>query len=417
VTLDPMSDVLVPGFKTALRRCPLCSTAGVEVLHTQRFQMPGGSPLPDVYDVVACPGCGLVYADTPAPQQAYDRYYAEFSRYEDPAVATGGGGSALDQVRLEALADSLATQTDRSARILDIGCAGGGLLAALRRKGFERLYGSDASAECVAQVASMGIPAQRASLSELDALERSGPFDLVVLSHVLEHVPDLRPVMSAVAKLVTEKGAVYAETPDAARYNDFAHVPFYFFDPEHINHFDVERLAILGRSAGFVAEGSGAKTLKVGPDKTYPACWIWLRSRGGAPYTTSLVGSRELRDRMAEYVRRCRDAGDFPELKSLAEAGTPVVVWGAGSFALRLFGAGALDACPVVAVVDRDRNKQGRPFAGFTVEPPEAALERNPDAVVLVVAAICGDDIAAEARAIRGGGRVVTLSRPVPEPL
>jgi len=92
-------------------------------------------------------------------------------------------------------------------------------------------------------------------------------------------------------------------------------------------------------------------------------------------------------------------------------------VWGAGSFALRLFGAGALDACPVVAVVDRDRNKQGRPFAGFTVEPPEAALERNPEAVVLVVAAICGDDIAAEARAIRGGGRVVTLSRPVPEPL
>ena len=412
---EPQTPVLpvettAPKPKTASRDCPLCSERQVEALYTQRFRLPGGSPLPEIYDVVACSRCGLVYADTPVPQKEYDRYYAEFSKYEDPAVATGGGGSDLDLRRLEGTADALAARVDKDARVLDVGCAGGGLLSSLRRRGFRRLHGTDAAAACVQQVASMGINATRAPLSDLSSLDSAGPYDLIVLSHVLEHVVNLRPVISAVVTLAAPGGFVYAETPDASRYAEYSYVPFYFFDAEHINHFDTERLALLGASAGLLSEEAGVRTLQIAPDKTYPACWIFWKRKASVQPVAHPRGSRSLRDRIAAYVQRCGSGGQFPQLKALAASGKPVVVWGAGSFALRLFGEDALAGCHIVAIVDRDRNKQGHPFAGFTVEAPEEALRRNPGAVVLVAAAVCEAAIAAEARDLLRGGEIVTLT-------
>jgi hypothetical protein len=71
-----------------------------------------------------------------------------------------------------------------------------------------------------------------------------------------------------------------------------------------------------------------------------------------------------------------------------------------------LFGQGALDACRIVAIVDRDRNKQGQRFGGHCVDTPEAALVRHPDAVILVLAAVHADAISREARTIRADARI-----------
>src|SRR3990172_1074299 len=65
------------------RACPVCRNAArAELLHTQRFVLPDDHLLPLKYDLVACCGCGFVYADTPAGQDAYDAYYAATSKYD-----------------------------------------------------------------------------------------------------------------------------------------------------------------------------------------------------------------------------------------------------------------------------------------------------------------------------------------------
>ncbi len=385
----------MPMNKLAQRPCPLCRCAEVTVLHRQHLQQPEASPLPGEYDIVACPACGLVYADTPVPQSAYDRYYTEHSKYEDLAVATGGGANDLDRARLELLADRIAAHAAPAARILDIGCAGGGLLDALRRRGYQSLHGVDAAAACVERVRQLNIPATRAMLSQLSVSGIKGPFDVIVLSHVLEHVVDLSGLMASVAHLLAADGVIYAETPDAARYGDFPFVPFYFFDSEHINHFDTTRLGALGNAFGFGMQAAGTVDLAVGPGVSYPACWVWMRRRAeaGSPATPA---NRELAAAVAHYIKDCRRATSFPQLEQLAAAGFPVVLWGAGSFAQRLFGTSRIRECKLVAVVDRDINKQGLNFAGFIVQSPEAVMAEQPDATVVVAAAIHGPAIATE---------------------
>lgn len=381
--------------KSALRPCPICTSNEAAVLHHQQLQQPNGSPLPAAYDVVACQGCGMVYADTAASQAAYDRYYAQYSKYEDPAVATGDGSSHLDHARLELLAARIAADTASTARILDLGCAGGGLLDALRRLGFVSLHGADAAPACVERVRQLGFGATRISLSEPGLAAIGGPFDVIILSHVLEHVFELRTLMTNIVKLLAAGGKIYAETPDAARYADFPFVPYYFFDSEHINHFDSLRLGALGSTVGLELQSTGKVDLAVGPDVLYPACWAWL-SRAVDPPFRKPVHEGSLTAALTRYIDDCRHAQAFPELERLAAAGSPVIVWGAGSFAQRLFGGTQLKGCNIVAVVDRDRNKQGLEFSGFVVQAPEAALAAQADAVVVVAAAIHGASIAAE---------------------
>lgn len=399
---------------TPLRPCPLCDYRAVEVIHRQSFLQPTGSPLPGVYDVVACPGCGLVYADTPADQAVYDRYYQAFSKYEDPAVASGSGAEPLDARRLEQTADEMARRLGPDARILDIGCAGGGLLVALRNLGFSRLHGIDAAPGCAAAVKALGFESTCLPLSRLSELTDIAPFDCIVLSHVLEHVVDLSALMSTVVALTAAGGRVYLETPNAARYADYPQVPYYYFDSEHINHFDARQLTILGARYGLNEESTGERILEVAPGKRYPAAWAWLRKGPVVPERAFPVNP-ELAAAVRRYVGACAATPDFQTLHRLAEQQTPVIVWGAGSFAQRLFGLGAIDGCRIVAIVDRDRNKQGLSFAGHQVESPETALASHPSATVLILAAMHSDAIVREIRTMSHGGPVATLETLSPE--
>ena len=382
--------------KAALRPCPLCGRQEVSVLHCMNLVQAEGSPLPNHYDVVACPACGFVYADTPVAQADYDRYYAEYSKYEDPAVATGGGGSETDRLRLELLADRIAKLATPNASVLDIGCAGGGLLDALRRRGFAKLHGLDAAPACIRQVNALGIAATCTSLSQLGCAGINGVFDVIVLSHVAEHVVDLSALMKSAVKLLSATGHVYLETPDASRYQDFPFVPYYFFDSEHINHFDIPRLNVLGAAHGLKMSASGRVELKLGPGIAYPACWTWMARSNTGPQAQP--AGRALIDAVERYIKTCRSKELFPQLALLAASRQPVIIWGAGSFAQRLFAGPQIGQCNIVAIADRDRNKQAGIFHGFIVQSPEDALAKHPEAQVVIAAAIHGPAIAEEIR-------------------
>jgi SAM-dependent methyltransferase len=366
-------------------------------LHEQRFALPAGSPLPLSYTVAACDRCGACFADTPAPQAAYDRYYEQFSKYDDPALGTGGGTSVEDRQRLEetaALIARLPSARGAASRILDIGCAGGGLLQALAGLGFRDLSGLDPSPVCVDRVRRLGFASHQGMLSGLERVTSLGAgYDIVILSHVVEHLVDVRAAMSAVRNLLAADGVCYVEVPDADRYSADAFVPFYFLDSEHINHFNRAALHNLGWVNGFDVVSSGVKDLPLVGGKRYPAVYACFRNGG---LEREPARDEALPAALAAYIVASARAQDPRQLDELAASRRPVLLWGAGSHAQRMLESSPLGRCNLIGVVDRDPGKQGRSLRGHEIRTPEAALDGlDADVTIVIASVLHGHEIAA----------------------
>lgn len=395
--------------KQATRPCPLCDATTVRLLHEQHLLQPAGAPLPSKYGIAACTICGFVYADTPGSQRDYDSYYARYSKYEDSSVATGGLHTDQDKKRFTILADRIAGRIAKDAPVLDVGCANGGLLAALKERGFTRLHGLDGAADCVSAIRRMGFKSYQLGLSALNDFSPAQRFDFIVLSHVLEHLVDIKPVMLAIRKLLSPNGLIYLETPDASRYSASDFVPFYFFDSEHINHFDEDHLGYLGDAIGLSPIETGSSELELVSEKHYPVCWAWLSDQEDCGPNGPLDNNK-LGDAIQSYVAQCTRSSIYPVLEELSGKGTRIIIWGAGSFAQRALCTESAKRCNIIGIVDTDRNKQGLSFASHRVRSPEYLQEVDGEFVVVVAAAIAYEAIAEQARNVLATVRLLKLA-------
>ena len=352
--------------KTLHRACPVCGCPAGQVLHIQRFTLSVGHPLQDRYEVVACDACGFCFADTPVTQPAYDAYYAAMSKYADGATSTGAGLSPWDAGRLEQLAGQVAEfAPDPSSRILDIGCAAGGLISALQSRGCTNVFGIDPSPSCVETACRAA--AGRVWTGTLSGFPAGiGTFDGIILSHVIEHVRDLHDAMGRLRSLLNPGGWVYIEVPDAARYEQFLVAPFQDFNTEHINHFSMTGLANLLRTSGLVPEVGGAKDIFSAKDVPYPALF-WFARVAGAPQP--IEKDENLRPSLEGYIRASADRMlRLDRTIRHALAGHPsVIVWGTGQLTMKLLAETCLREAKIEAFVDGNPVNQGKELLGRKV--------------------------------------------------
>lgn len=386
---------------TSTRPCPVCHSHECHYLHRMYFVLPETSPLPAHYDLVLCLKCGSGFADSDAQSSDYDAYYRSFSKYEDPGVATGGGDEPMDRQRLETLAAFLSRHAQASMRIADIGCGNGGLLKELRNNGFEDLTGFDPSEVCVERIRATGMNAHTIVLpaENLWWIARNEPsFDLIVLSHVLEHVFDAQAVLKSVLALLAPGGKIYIEVPDPARYDTQNFPPLYFFDPEHINHFGRGSLTYFAHVLGLSIVEMGQKKIRLQNGVDYPAIFGLFETG-----MTAFEPGDSLHSSLAKYVEESIEGVTQLRTRLLTLIGneTPFVLWGAGSLAQRLTGEPWFPLHSLLAVVDRDSRKQGLRFAGKLILSPKAGLQNLPDnTLVICAAAVAADQIEKDYRAL-----------------
>lgn len=360
--------------KVSVRTCPICEATECEVLCKQTFVLLEGHPLSDGYDVVCCDRCRFVYADTTISQSDCDLFYARFSKYEDNKTATGGGESSWDAERLQKTAASIVAKLpNKSVRILDIGCANGGLLKALKDLGYSRLCGLDPSPVCVENTQRFGIEAYPGSL--LSIADRLGQFDCVILSHVLEHVQSVKSAVYGVAKLTRPGGMVYVEVPDASRYADFVTAPFQDFNTEHINHFSLQCLANLAQSCGWTVLSQGQKIIYSAINMPYPAIYSFWAHNPSSASDLQFVKDEELCGRIKMYIAQSQIEMEAIEIRLVhALQRTPeVIVWGTGQLAMKLLAETSLRLAKIVAFVDGNPINQGKRLQGIPILAPAQA--------------------------------------------
>jgi SAM-dependent methyltransferase len=387
--------------KALLRACPVCGNALGEIIHHQAFAVALELKTPEAYDVVCCTRCGFAFADFVVDAVEIDRAYETRSKYAVNLIEDGGYGSShrspapeppYDLERLRGTAAYLARiVADRNARILDAGCATGALLGFLRAQGFTRVAGLDPSPDAVA-VASRVHGASLVVGSFMDPPAELGTFDVVVLSHTLEHLPAVGSAIRRLAERLEPGGLAYVEVPDAARYADYLVAPFHDFNTEHINHFSLSVLRTAMRLGGFEEVEAGEKLVECGPAIPYPAIYgVWRKSAALAavaeiePDLTLAAGLRRYVDASATLMARISEA-----LAAELPADRDVAIWGAGQLTMKLVRDTVLARRRVVAIVDGSPQRRGLHIDGVRIFDPEV-LRSRPE-VPVVVASIHSED-------------------------
>lgn len=220
-------------------------------------------------DAVRCPRCDLgAIAPMPAPDEIaafYDlgAYYTHGASH----FADGGAPNFFDKLRTHFAwrldkgeepdaARFLAMAGGAGALVCDIGCGDGALLADFRDLGAEAV-GVDPDARAVARLREMGFEVHQGTGEAVPDSVARGAFDLVVMSHSLEHCIDPVEACRSSHALLKPGGLFVCETPNAAcnHFRRFSVISEMYDAPRHLYFFSPRALKATLKKAGFKIEG------------------------------------------------------------------------------------------------------------------------------------------------------------------
>jgi SAM-dependent methyltransferase len=216
----------------------------------------------ETYAYGRCTECSLLsLRPTPRDDEIPGFYPADYSPHEALQEADGGRSRSPGPLARFApwhrfvagwLPRDLFRPRGRS-RLLDVGCGNGRLLARHRALGWE-VRGIDPGERAVAACRQLGLSVEQAGLLDADLPSRH--FDVILLHHVIEHVPRPLEALRRARELLAPGGAIVVVTPNAASLGFRMYgACWYALDaPRHLQLFDRGTLVRLSHGAGLSVE-------------------------------------------------------------------------------------------------------------------------------------------------------------------
>jgi len=200
----------------------------------------------------------------------------------------------LFPVRRTALDSALCRHLPRrirpKARLLDVGCGNGAFLSFAIDAGWNAV-GVDADPLAVAAARSRGLTVHAVNAQSLPF--ESGCFDVVTVSHVLEHVHEPRSLLKECLRVLVPGGQLWLETPNVASagHKVFGRAWRGLEPPRHLTIYSRKALASMIEEAGFERirfrfHGKAASAVW----RESRLLWAKCNDGKGAPLTVRLSG-------------------------------------------------------------------------------------------------------------------------------
>ncbi|MHB0827796.1 class I SAM-dependent methyltransferase [Stutzerimonas nitrititolerans] len=384
-----------------MRICEICSGGDLDFIHRQHFLFPG-QVAPAHYDVMACKGCGFVYASDIPDQSALNQFYQAVEHHLHAELPPGLARIHADFFQFVHHHASLSSD----ARILDIGSGMGHFLHHFQKAGFKDLQGMEPSL-AAAELArkTYGLNIHSASMDTFTASKR---FDLISLCGVLEHIADLRRSMERISALLRDDGYLFIAVPDASSFGRAVPAePFLEFALEHINFFSATSLDNLLRACGF------EKVIVASQHNDfYDNSYLLALYRRVAEPSSAIVSDSEAAPSLRAYVDLSRQGLQSVEAVAaqLVKSQEPLLLWGAGALTSRLLCDTSLGQANIRGVIDRNKGLQGKTLLNTLITPPDS-IGHHQGATVFIASTTYAAEIRETLlRQHAWTGRIITLA-------
>ena len=315
-----------------MRNCPVCECEHRTQIWAMGYKIPDGWPLPKMITWYTCNDCKMLYGDGDFDQVMLNKYYLNYYGY--------GINSSDVSNRLTSIAYQIVNEYLQSARFVDFGGSGDDgksiVCEHLRAHGFNHAY-------------------------NVNAGEPIPECDILLASHVLEHVYDVDETIARITDALTHDGLLIVDGPDATGLARKWKMPILDFHTKHINHFRMIDYLRLMENYNFELVDS-SRYVDIRSNQKAACVRLYFRH-----FNTAKASHNWIHDRIDERI-----------VKLFALRDQPVNVWGLGDVTWHLLSRIKLN---VLDYIDNDPAYRGATYDGKPV------LERpTNDAPILILA-------------------------------
>lgn len=359
--------------------CPLCESKTDPVLQLRyRVKM----NLPTEPEIRHCAIDNFLFVSG-GRQQDYDEYYKSLANDSVHSELSGGNlRSPISKLQSSHIVQMLGRYFIRNRRVLDFGCGEASLLVELASEfPTSSFFGFDpgpAAETAKDKTAKLGL--NNLLIGDLKLCAAHGPFDFVIVSHVIEHLLDF-DFIDLLDTLLTKEGLLYVEVPNSLEYSRYMRQEFlYYFDRLHVNHFSKQSLARLASDHGFSYLKHLEYTFPYRDGGEYPALGMLFGKRGHP----AKISSRSILEEAKRYISQ--EQGRAMEVAKQLNEYEGVLVWGAGdNFFRSIENGGPLSGLRNMVVLDRCSQKISIGGETYFTEDPKDGIRRLSWPVVISV--------------------------------
>lgn len=360
-----------------MRSCPVCSQNKFNKIAELNYALFDDLQLSGNMELVSCGNCHAYYNRTELQESDFAQYYLKNQYYLDCRTAGSGGSSAKDTKRYSQIYKHIKRYlTIPSPTVLDFGCGKGGMLSWLKNNTRAQLVGIEASENCRKFAeGTLSVPVVH-SLHEVNK-----KFDVIILSHVLEHIYSPRELIQSLKKFTDRKTIFYIEVPLADAYigKTIRWQELYF---EHINHFTANSLNNLMVSCGLQIVEYDQKYFYE-DDTSSSVCHNYLAVIHSDDTDNSICIPSE--PKINSHV--------FPTNKIIDKvltANQPISIWGISQYTQLILGSYPQLIAKIKYLFDSSPAKIGRSIQGIKVIPADKlSILTNKDTLLYPLSPYC----------------------------
>lgn len=372
-----------------LQSCIACGAPALRQLAAAEDRMvfvTEGNAMGVRYGLSCCTECELIFLNPRMSGQTLQTYYARQSRMPRETIPDDSPMRRMMLSQMDLIASKRTLEP--GANVLEIGCAEAYFLKILneRHDGALVLSGIEPSRKYADQ-ARKTVPAERLHETVLEqAPLKEAQFELIVIRHVFEHLPDPVGALKLMRRALKPDGVIYIEVPDTETADaSICH----FFHHEHLSYFTSQTMSdVLARAdlhaevlerrndyelgSGFAypvlrvvaAPGVNAADSREVEAGQAPALWA-LQENAHAEFMTRHVGPVEAK------------------LQDLHQQGATFALFGAGPHTMELLHN--LERLPIQwkCIFDNNPNKHGQNMRGIPICAPTPGDMNAVDCIVI----------------------------------
>ena len=227
--------------------CPICSSAK----NCVRINCIDHTVSRETFQITECSECGFLFTNPRPTDDLLASYYKSEEYISHTNSKRGFFNKLYQAVRRRTMKQKIKLIGKKRGKLLELGSGTGDLLALCKKHGWDCTgIEPDPNAR---KEAKKNHELDLAPLLEEKNIKKSG-FDVIMMWHVLEHIPNLNETLKIIKKGLSENGLCYIAVPNHKSLDSKIYKSAWaaYDVPRHLYHFDKSSISKIMEKHGFI---------------------------------------------------------------------------------------------------------------------------------------------------------------------